>query len=227
MAEVDFQDLGLIAYAQARAVQEEYVRRRQKGESSDLIILCEHPPTITYTARTKREDIACFLENGACGFEVYKVDRGGEATYHGPGQLLVYPVINLPSKGLGVKAFTKGMLEALARAACSLEVQARALLSPAGIWIEAAEKADEFPGKARKVGQAGLRIRRGVTSHGFSLNVSCDLAPFSLFTACGMPGVETSSLAAEKGESRGQRGEMTAAKAAVCSQIVSFFRTLG
>lgn len=191
---IEFFDLGLCPYSRGREVQESQARKRVSGCCGDVIFFCQHLPTLTYTKRTSPSDYSFFL--GRPNTEVLQVRRGGEATYHAPGQLVVYPVIHLKERRLGVRAFMDLMLESFACSLRGLGVLASSSLEPAGVWVEGNR------GRS-KIGQAGLQIVRGVTNHGFAINVDCDLTPFSRFVPCGMHAVKVTSVTAELGESPG------------------------
>ncbi|MFH9350452.1 lipoyl(octanoyl) transferase LipB [Kitasatospora sp. NPDC017646] len=161
-----------------------WVRQRQEGEIADRLVLLTHPPVITYSARTPPEELPTHGR-----IPLVEVDRGGQATYHGPGQLIGYLVVDLRERGPAdiVRWLENGLISALA----SLGLGAVRRDTPpgsqslVGVWD---------PGH-RKVASIGMRIRGGVTSHGFALNIAPDLAAFSAFTACGLPEVAMTSLA--------------------------------
>ncbi|WP_308271524.1 lipoyl(octanoyl) transferase LipB [Kitasatospora sp. SUK 42] len=177
-------DLGEIPYTEAVEEMGTWVRQRQEGLIADRLVLLSHPPVITYSARTPRHELPV-----QGGIPLVEVDRGGQATYHGPGQLIGYLVMNLRERGPGdvVHWLEQGLIDALD----SLGLEAVRRDTPpraqslVGVWTP----------EHRKVASIGMRIRGGVTSHGFALNVAPDLAEFSAFTACGLPEVEMTSLA--------------------------------
>lgn len=187
--------LRLVPFCYAREVQAELVERRIRGEIEDTIIFCEHPPTLSLGRRVHSgspEYAVCDWE--ARGVEVVRADRGGEATYHGPGQLLLYPVISLRARGFGVRRFVEtglGVISGAVSEVCGLD--AEAVLNPAGVWVGAAQRG--YPG--RKIGSVGLRIVSGVSSHGFSLNVLGGAEMSTYFSPCGLAGVEVSSIKQE------------------------------
>lgn len=162
----------------------EWVRQRRAGLISDRLVLLSHPPVITYGPRTPPHELPA---NGS--IPLVEVDRGGQATYHGPGQLIGYLVIDLKRRGPSdvVRWLELGLIDALGSLgypAVRRDTPPRSQ-SLVGVWTP----------EHRKIASIGMRIRAGVTSHGFALNVTPDLAAFSAFTACGLPGVAMTSLA--------------------------------
>lgn len=181
---------GLLDFAQARSLQSEHRDAILRGESEGVVLLCEHPKTLSAGKRTKEDDLPADLkvwcENGA---QFVRTDRGGSATLHLPGQLVLYPTFNLRHLGLGVKRFVSLGLEALTKCVQNLGVQAAAArLDPAGVWVE-----------DRKIASVGLRIERGVSMHGFSLNVACELDEFRSFSPCGIAACPVTSVVEEGG----------------------------
>lgn len=177
-------DLGEIPYAEAVAEMATWVAQRRDGVIADRLALLTHPPVITYSARTPRHELPVHPT-----IPLVEVDRGGQATYHGPGQLIGYLVVDLRERGPGdiVRQVEHGLIAALA--ALGLPAVRRdtppGAQSLVGVWTP----------DHKKVASIGMRIRGGVTSHGFALNIAPDLAAFSAFTACGLPDVAMTSLA--------------------------------
>ncbi|MEV6932330.1 lipoyl(octanoyl) transferase LipB [Dactylosporangium sp. NPDC051485] len=176
-------DLGVVGYAEATEAMRGWVAERQAGAAPDRLFLLEHPPVVTYGRHTPPEDLP---RDGS--LEVVEVDRGGYATYHGPGQLVGYLVMNLRERGPGdvVRWLELGLVAALAD------------LGFATVRRETPKGADSLVGvwtpEHHKLVSIGMRIRGGVTSHGFALNVDPDLGVFDRFTACRLPGVTMTSL---------------------------------
>jgi lipoyl(octanoyl) transferase len=177
-------DLGEVPYTEAVAEMGHWVRQRQDGLIEDRLVLLTHPPVITYGARTPPVELPA---HGS--IPLVPVDRGGQATYHGPGQLIGYLVMDLHQRGAGdvVRWLENGLIGALV----SLGFRTIRRDTPSGsqslvgVWTP----------DHRKLVSIGMRIRRGVTSHGFALNIDLDLAVFEAFTACGLPDVAMTSLA--------------------------------
>ena len=175
-----------------------WVAERQAGQAGDRLFLLSHPPVITYGHRTDPAD----LRLGQHGIPVLPVDRGGYATYHGPGQLVGYLVLDLRDRGPAdvVRWLEAGLVQALGELGFAAQRRDTppGASSLVGVWTP-----DE-----RKVASIGMRIRHGITSHGFALNVDPDLRAFDQFTVCGLPGVRMTSLRELAAE---QAGEQTGA----------------
>lgn len=171
--DLDILSIGLKPYLEVRALQNQLVEKRKQNIIKDTLILTEHPPTITLGKRLELEqfDFSSFTKQG---IEVQKTDRGGELTFHAPGQLVLYPVFDLRQRRLGVEKFVEVFLSVISSALNEVGIESKCRLRPAGLWVGDA-----------KIASVGLRIDRGVTNHGFSLNLSCALEPFSLFPVCG------------------------------------------
>lgn len=187
--------LGRRPYAEMRRVQNEYVRKRIGGRCGELLLLCEHPPTLTLGRRANASDLGMSADEWRSrGVDVVETERGGAATFHGPGQLVLYPVVELRAYGLGVRTFTSSGLAALAGALAEWGIAAEVREQPAGVWLPASEGQPQ-----RKIAAVGLKIVRGVSNHGFALNVCCDLEPFSRIVPCGLPGARATSVEQELG----------------------------
>lgn len=191
-------DLGEVGYQQALADMSTWVEERQQGLAEDRLFLLSHPPIVTYGPRTKPGDLPADLP-------VVQVDRGGFATYHGPGQLVGYLVVDVKARGPVdiVRWLETGLVAALADLgfpAVRRETP-KGESSLAGVWTP----------DHRKVASIGMRIRRGVTSHGFALNVDPDMSAFRHFVACGLADVTMVSLA----ELAAERGRGTPSDAEV------------
>ena len=173
-------DLGPRGYAETLALQESLVEKRARGESPDSLLLVEHPPVVTVGRRSKREEI------GDPGCPVFEVSRGGEATYHGPGQLVGYPILRLDTRRIGLRGFLRDLEETLIRALADFGIEGRRRDGLTGVWIG-----------DRKVASIGVAVRRWVSYHGFALNVKTEPAAFSRIRPCGLdPSVMTSMVAA-------------------------------
>jgi len=189
--------LGRVDYAAALALQKRLVAERADGQIADRLLLLEHPPVLTL-GRTAdpahvRADPATLA---ARGIEVVRVERGGEVTYHGPGQLVAYPILALGPRGLMVRPLVRALEAALEATCAALGVAAGRREGHPGCWC------DPNSVVPRKIGALGLRVERGVSYHGIALNVTVDLADFDLIDPCGMPGLTSTSIAAELGEPR-------------------------
>ncbi len=184
---VEVRRLGLVPYADGLALQQELVAARREGAVPDTLLLLEHPPTVTLGIRGKTSSLV-IPEEGlvARGIAVHKVDRGGEATYHGHGQLVAYAIISLKGLGLTVRAFVHGLEETVIRTLRHYGIDGFRQPGKPGVWT----------GSVDKIASIGVRIRRGVTYHGFSLNVSLDVDPTEFTVLCGMPEARMVSLSA-------------------------------
>jgi lipoyl(octanoyl) transferase len=178
--------LGRADYSETLALQRELVQRVADGTGPETLLVLEHPHVYTLGRRGKHEDIlADAAELAALGVEVHETDRGGEVTYHGPGQLVGYPIVDLRPLG-GPLKFVCALQEAVVTALSAYGVPASCADRPTGIWV----------GEA-KIGAIGLRVSRGISSHGFAVNINPDLSYFDRIVPCGMPGVEVTSVLRE------------------------------
>ncbi len=202
--------LGRVDYRVALALQKRLVAERAEGRIDDRLLLLEHPPVLTLgrtaDAAHIRADAATLAERG---IEVIRVERGGEVTYHGPGQLVAYPILAIGPRGLMVRSLVRALEAALVATCAALGVAAGRRDGHPGCWC------DPDGPDPRKIGALGLRVERGVTYHGIALNVTVDLADFDLIDACGMPGVTSTSIAAERGDLRAQPSTASVERAAV------------
>ena len=189
--------LGRLEYHEALALQKRLVTERAEGRTGDRLLLLEHPPVLTLGRGADPSHIRADPATlDARGIEVIQVERGGEVTYHGPGQLVAYPILGLSARGLLVRPLVRALEAALVATCAAYGVAAARRDGHPGCWC------DPDGTDPRKIGALGLRIERGVSYHGIALNVSVDLADFDLIDPCGMPGVTSTSIAAERGETR-------------------------
>jgi lipoyl(octanoyl) transferase len=149
------------------------------GDGRDEVWCLEHPPIYTLGAAGRAEHV---LAPG--DIPVLAVDRGGQVTYHGPGQLVVYPLIDLRRRGLGIRDLISALEEAVVAAVAALGIEARARREAPGVYVD-----------GRKLASVGLRVRRHVSYHGLAVNVAMDLTPFAGINPCGYPGLEVTDLA--------------------------------
>ena len=195
-------ELGLIGYSEAWALQKRLVVARKAGAIEDVLLLCEHPHVITLGRNAKREHLLAsehVLQQK--GVELHATDRGGNITYHGPGQVVGYPILNLGAIRRDVVWYVRMLEEAMIRATGEFGVEAVRENGKTGIWVRAANSAE-------KLAAIGVHISRWVTSHGFAYNVSTDLRFFDLIVPCGLADRKPTSL--EKILGRGtERREVT------------------
>jgi lipoyl(octanoyl) transferase len=184
--------LGRTAYRDAWDLQHRLVAARYAGRIGDQLLLLEHDPVLTLGRHSDPSHVlATPAELTARGIEVIQTERGGEVTYHGPGQLTGYVIVKLPDRKLLVRSLVRSLETALAETCADFGVEAGPRDGFPGCWCD---------GGSRKIGAVGLRIERGVSYHGIALNVTVRLTDFELLDACGMPGVESTSIAREHGK---------------------------
>jgi lipoate-protein ligase B len=189
MAELWVAQLGRLSYLDAVELQTELRERRQAGEIPDTLLLLEHPPVYTKGRRTEKADLPMGDEwYWMQGIEVRETSRGGRVTYHGPGQIVGYPIMEIGDVG----AYLRTMEAAIIRALADEGVEARVREGLTGVWVG-----------DRKIGSIGLHVSRGITMHGFAVNVDCDLQPFEWIVPCGIDNVRMTSLYKETGRTGG------------------------
>ncbi len=182
-------DLGLIDYAEAWALQKRIVAARKADAMEDVLLLCEHPHVITLGRNGKREHLlASERVLRQRGVEFHATDRGGDITYHGPGQIVGYPILNLAEIRRDVVWYVRMLEEAMIRATAEFGIEAGRETGKTGIWARTAS------GAAEKLAAIGVHISRWVTSHGFAYNVSTDLRYFDLIVPCGISDRKPASL---------------------------------
>jgi lipoyl(octanoyl) transferase len=191
--------LGRIGYREAWARQKALLEQRAAGEIDDRIVLLEHDAVLTLGRQADESHVlASSRELARRGIEVIRVERGGEVTYHGPGQLVAYPIIRLADRGILVRPLVAALEAAMIETCARLGVAAMRRDGHPGCWVHG----DPDRGRPhRKIGALGLRIERGVSYHGIALNIDCDLRDFDLIDPCGMPGLVSTSIAEELGRS--------------------------
>ncbi len=190
--------LGRVPYPEALELQAKCVEARRNGAAPDRLLLLEHPAVITLGRSAKREHLrASGAELKARGIAVHEVSRGGDVTYHGPGQLVGYPILDLAARGeTDVHRYLRSLEEILVEALGGLGVAAEVVPGLTGVF---AHSASETGGPGRKIASIGVGLRHWITCHGFALNVCVDLAGFDAIVPCGLHGVEMTSVAAEMG----------------------------
>src|ERR1700744_842948 len=192
--------LGRIDYLAALALQKQLVEARHAGQIGNTLLLLEHPPVLTLGRNSHRANVLASDEFLAYrGVEIHEINRGGDVTYHGPGQLVGYPILDLRSftvgdsgKRLGAVDYVRLLEEVLIRACADFGVRAQRIAGRTGVWT--------IPGGSipeKKVAAIGVHISRGITSHGFALNVSTDLRDFELIVPCGISDRAVTSLELE------------------------------
>ena len=204
---------GIVPYEEALVAQRWLEGARQEGEVPDVLLLLEHPPVYTRGRRATEEELPMRREwYEMQGIEVRDTDRGGRVTYHGPGQLVAYPIVSLRPYGDDVHEYVRGLERVAIGALAEHGVAARTIEGLTGVWTEGARpggRRDENPrisseigpsaGGTRKIGSIGLHVSRGVTTHGLAINVSNDLQPFEWVVPCGIDDCRVTSLSRELG----------------------------
>jgi len=181
--------LGTIDYAEAHRLQKELQAKRISGEIDDTVLLLEHPPVLTMGRSAKEQHVLAAPDVlAARGISVHEVGRGGDVTYHGPGQLVAYPIIDLKPDRRDVRKYMWSLEETMIRTCADFGLAAARVEGLNGAWIG-----------NRKVGAVGVRISRWVTMHGLAINANSDLTHFDLIVPCGIQDKTVTSLTAELG----------------------------
>jgi lipoyl(octanoyl) transferase len=195
-----YEDLKNIAYGRAWEYQQQLfthaISLKEKGmPPENRLLFCEHPHVITIGKHGKQENLLfqeAFLKEK--GVSLFQTDRGGDITYHGPGQLVGYPVFDLEAFHIGLKQYIVNLEEIIIRFLGTYDIRSERLPGAAGVWLDVAD-----PARTRKIAAIGVRSSRFVTMHGFALNVNTDLSYFSLINPCGFVDKGVTSMAQEIG----------------------------
>jgi lipoyl(octanoyl) transferase len=201
--------IGRISYAEGLAVQKRVIDARKQGLIGDTLLLLEHPPVLTLGRNSRRENVLASDESlSARGVELHEINRGGDVTYHGPGQLVGYPIVDLRGEWPGKKGphlgpvdFMRMLEEVVIRVCYDFGVPARRIAGRTGVWTipyaeGSASGASGFM-QEKKIAAMGIHVSQGVTSHGFALNVTTDLRDFDLIVPCGITDRTVTSLELE------------------------------
>ena len=201
--------LGRMGYAEALELQRDIARRRISGDiPQDVLLLVEHPPVVTLGRSSKQKNLISSPEFLASrGVELFEVERGGDVTFHGPGQLVGYPIFDLKRHRQDLHWYLRSVEEALIRTIGEYGIPGERSTGYTGVWT-----------KGRKIASIGVHARDWVTWHGFALNVTTDLSFFDLIVPCGIAGVEMTSIAKETGSEPGL-DEVSAFSAAAFSDL--------
>jgi lipoyl(octanoyl) transferase len=185
-------NLGQVPYLEAWDLQRSLAAAVSQGAIPDTVLVLEHPPVITLGRRTEEGEL--HVPDGA-EVEILETDRGGKSTYHGPGQLVCYPILDLTRHGQDVKRYCRDLEEALIRTLAAVGVEATRIEGLTGIWVDG-------PPIPRKIASIGVHITKWITTHGYALNVDLDTAPFTEWiTACGLADASFTTIAQELGRS--------------------------
>jgi lipoyl(octanoyl) transferase len=181
-------NLGLVPYREAWDLQRQLAEEVASGAAPDTVLLLEHPPTITLGRRSDESEL--HVPDGV-DVEIVETDRGGKSTYHGPGQLVCYPIFDLTRHGQDVKKYCRDLEEAIIRTLAPLGLAATRIEGLTGIWLQR---------PPRKIASIGVHISKWITTHGYALNVDLDPAPFTQWiTACGIEDAQFTTVARELG----------------------------
>ena len=184
MSTLDIYELGTVPYEKALEYQENLLARRIAEETRDSLILLEHPPTITTGRKGNTEHLLVREEYlRKHGISFVHASRGGDITFHGPGQIVGYPILNLKNHGMDIRRHLRMIEEMIIRTLRDFDIEGRRIDGVTGVWV-----------KRSKVASIGIAIRKWVTYHGFALNVSTDLDYFDLILSCGITDVRITSI---------------------------------
>lgn len=181
--------LGTVSYREALAIQADVQTKRQAEEAPDTLLLLEHPPVYTRGRRAADNELALgenfYRERG---IEIVPTDRGGKVTYHGPGQLVGYPIMRVTDIGVHLRKMEAAIVAALTEYGIGARSRCEEGIDYTGVWVE-----------ERKIASIGVHVSKGISTHGFAVNVTNDLEPFSWIVPCGLPDVQMTSLERELG----------------------------
>jgi lipoyl(octanoyl) transferase len=202
--------VGQVPYDEAREAQKALERARHLREIPDVLLLLEHPPVYTKGRRSDPTELPMGEDwYRMHGIEVTETDRGGRVTYHGPGQLVGYPIVALEPYGDDVHGYIRRMERVMIDSLSDLAIVAEVIEGLTGVWVGGR------PPEGRKIGSIGIHVNRGVTTHGFAVNVNNDLQPFEWVVPCGIDGVRMTSICRELGATY----DMGAYMDAVCAHF--------
>jgi lipoyl(octanoyl) transferase len=198
---INFQDLGTIPYRQAWDYQEnlynELMGKKLAGEKSfpGYLLFCEHPPVFTLGKSGSRENLLINEQMLAQrGIEFFYTNRGGDITFHGPGQIVGYPILDLEQLGLGIKSYIEKLEESVILVLKEYGISAGRLAGATGVWLD-----PDIPSKARKICAIGVKAGRHITMHGFAFNVNTDLSYYQFINPCGFVDKGVTSMEKEVG----------------------------
>ena len=207
MTSIKFEDLGIIDYQEAWNYQEtlfdKIVKQKLEFREKDILesgtdnylLFCEHPHVYTLGKSGSEDNLLLnYIQLQANNAKFYKINRGGDITYHGPGQIVGYPIFNLETMGIGVKEYVYKIEECIIRTLETYAIKSERLQGATGVWLDAGTK------KVRKICAIGVKVSRSVTMHGFAFNVNTNLSYFNFINPCGFTDKSVTSLEKEIGE---------------------------
>jgi len=220
-----YRDLGIIGYQEAWDYQEKLLQEvigqkigKSIPDASNYLLFCEHPHVYTLGKNGSEDNLLINqVQMQAVNATFFHTNRGGDITYHGPGQLVGYPIFDLEQFSLGVKRYIFLMEEAIIHTLAMLDITSERLAGATGVWLDTTK-----PHLTRKICAIGVRVSRGITMHGFALNVNTDLNYFNYINPCGFTDKKVTSIAKETGKSY----DMALVKDKLSEQIISTFGSL-
>lgn len=203
-------DLGLLEYQKAFELQEELLHQRVGGKRTDILLLVEHPPTLTMGRRDDQKNLH-ISETGLkeMGVSLFHTDRGGSITWHGPGQLVAYPIVDLRSRGMDIHKYIQDLEEVIIRTLNDFTIKSGRDDKHIGVWVG-----------QDKIAAIGVRIKKWVTKHGLAINVNSDLAHFSLINPCGITDRGVTAMA----DILGREVPMESVRKALIDRFVEVFQ---
>jgi lipoyl(octanoyl) transferase len=210
---LEVRDLGRVPYGEALELQRTLAEDRIAGRIPDTLLLLEHPPVITLGRGTRQTSLPIDPEAlRRRGVEVFEIERGGDVTYHGPGQLVGYPIIDLQQHKPDLHWYLRRLEDVLISSLAGFGIPAERREKYTGVWT-----------RGRKIASIGIHVRQWVTWHGFALNVTTDLSPFSLIVPCGIPDVVMTSIEKEADGRTGGRADTAHLAARAREAVVGAF----
>ncbi|HMS54838.1 MAG TPA: lipoyl(octanoyl) transferase LipB [Fimbriimonadaceae bacterium] len=191
-SKLDILEPGLVPYTEAVALQESVHKEVLEGSRPDTLILIEHPPVLTLGANFHESNLLMPVESySAKGIEVVRTGRGGDVTFHGPNQLVIYPIFDLRKHGQDLHKYLRDLEEVIIHVLSKFELEGFRFPPHTGVWVDRA-----LP---RKIAAIGIQVKRWVSMHGIALNCNNDLSPFDLIVPCGIEGYDVTSVSKETG----------------------------
>ncbi|MEO6349321.1 MAG: lipoyl(octanoyl) transferase LipB [Candidatus Limnocylindrales bacterium] len=215
---LDVRWLGRVEYRAAWDLQHELVAQRRADEIGDTLLLLEHPPVLTLGRQSDASHIRASADDlTRKGIETVRVERGGEVTYHGPGQMVAYPIVKLADRQILLRPFVRALEQSMIDTCAEYGVMAERRDGYPGCWC------DTESTTPRKIGALGLRIEGGVSYHGIALNITTNLGDFDVIDPCGLPDAEVTSIASEAGWPASQSNPSTASVANAADRFARAF----
>lgn len=228
---VEIRVLGSVPYEEAVALQSTLAAERANGSRPDTLLLLEHPSTYTRGRRASDEELPRDDEWYASrGISIHQTDRGGQVTWHGPGQIVAYPIVDLSRYDDDVHLFVRKLETSMVDVLDGFGVAAGVVEGLTGVWTgqpDLFDRTSENPevieavaeGSMRKIGSIGIHVRGGITTHGFAINLECDLEPFGWIVPCGIEGCRVTSVMDETGTSPGMETAFAEVAASWCRAL--------